>query len=660
MKWHFSQKRPSDKTRDPIAGEFFASEAIKNAGEALVREGIQNSLDARRDRTNGMASVRIYVSGDAKALSAANVARWVEGAWPHLEAPNNGLQGGAVTQVTPCSYLVFEDFGTTGLIGDPKCFEPEEGSKNAFFYFFRAEGKTEKSGDDRGRWGIGKQVFPRSSKAQMYFGYTETDLGSLLMGGCVLKHHQAGDDWYKPDGYFGEQEAVKEDILTVPVISPEVIAQFRRDFNLKRGPGERGLSIVVPWVDENREDSKGPSAFDRNTLALAVLDGYFVPVLEGRLEVEVEDHTGSYRLTKDTYGSALESIESVTKEPKTLKIIARLKAYLQVAEQVAKGDIQVFELPPCPEEKASWREEMLGSELTKGLREALDSGSTIGVSATLSVRPKKKDPKQDSFRCYLRKTTQFLEKPCHIREDLIISNVDCSKVSNFACLVRIENGPLATLLGDSEGPAHTEWQGSSRNFKDKYIYGGVTIKFVSDFAAELLRRIYTASKQLDRALLDDLFYDAKPDPAKSGHEPKAKPSGGASGGDSGKVKPQPSKPQYRTSELADGFVVASVGGADLRGQKLKVSAAYETSKGNAFKAYAEADFTFSDDSIEVACEGCTLLGSERNTLEFQVLEEAFALRATGFDRNRDLIVRVDRQGGSEREEAEAAEPVEAS
>ena len=47
--WHFNTKRPSDKERNPIQGEFFAADAISKPGEPLVREGIQNSLDARRN-----------------------------------------------------------------------------------------------------------------------------------------------------------------------------------------------------------------------------------------------------------------------------------------------------------------------------------------------------------------------------------------------------------------------------------------------------------------------------------------------------------------------------------------------------------------------------------------------------------------------------------
>ena len=39
--WHFMLQRPGETTREPIQGEFFATEAISNTAAALVREGNQ-------------------------------------------------------------------------------------------------------------------------------------------------------------------------------------------------------------------------------------------------------------------------------------------------------------------------------------------------------------------------------------------------------------------------------------------------------------------------------------------------------------------------------------------------------------------------------------------------------------------------------------------
>jgi hypothetical protein len=43
MSWQYRVKAPNEKVRDPIQGEFFSTEAIKNPADALVRESIQNA-----------------------------------------------------------------------------------------------------------------------------------------------------------------------------------------------------------------------------------------------------------------------------------------------------------------------------------------------------------------------------------------------------------------------------------------------------------------------------------------------------------------------------------------------------------------------------------------------------------------------------------------
>src|SRR5262249_24313708 len=179
-----------------------ATEAITNSAEALVREGIQNSLDARR---NGQTvRVRIRLSGPDVLVSAKHLAPFLKEGWPHLRAPRNGLRELPPLD-SPCPYLTFEYFGTTGLEGDPAQWHKVAGQKNGFFAFFRAEGYSEKGEIDRGRWGVGKTVFPRASRISTFWGLTVrmSDRKGLLMGRAILKSHQLGDHRFVPDGYYG-------------------------------------------------------------------------------------------------------------------------------------------------------------------------------------------------------------------------------------------------------------------------------------------------------------------------------------------------------------------------------------------------------------------------------------------------------------------------
>ena len=658
MRWHFSTKRPSDKTRDPVVAEFFSSDAIKDAGEALVREAVQNSLDARPRGETGVVKVRIFLSGEANALPANQCGQWFDTAWPHYLAAGNGLRPGDVSREKPCRFLVFEDFGTTGLTGDREQYEEQQteagaGADNPFFYFFRAEAKTAKYGDARGRWGIGKQVFPRSSRAQTFFGYSETEDGGFLMGGCILKHHTVDGVCHKPDGFLGESKDVLGDTLTVPVTDGRILADFRRDFHLTRGPGQHGLSVVVPWLDDAEDERQGNRAFDRNSLLLTILAGYFVPILEGRLEAKVEDSVGTANLTQATYREVLRTLKPDA-DAKKAKEIERLETYLELTERAKRRAFDSFDLEPCPTSKATWTETMLSEAMASQMREALAAGRTIRVSASLTVRPKGAEDCIDSFQCFIEKAPSLSGRPCHIREDLIISGVEASRVPGYACLVRVDKGALASLLGDSESPAHTEWHASSRNFKDKYIYGGLTIEFVSQFPAELLKRIHTSSRQLDRNLLMDLFSDKGPDPDPS--VPREPGDRRSDRGDPRPPLPAPTPPAFRIGQLDNGFVVASAGGNVAIGAEMEIRAAYETAKGNPFSSYDLNDFQFSDDPLTVESVGCRILFSEANRLRVAIEQPDFRVTVLGFDVNRDVVVKANLQPRPEMVEAESTPP----
>src|SRR5947199_5933640 len=91
--WRFYTQQATDPIHNPISGEFFSTEAVGNVTEALVREGMQNTLDARRTKADGsreLARVRIFLSDMTGALTAARARRWFGSLWPHVMAPGNG------------------------------------------------------------------------------------------------------------------------------------------------------------------------------------------------------------------------------------------------------------------------------------------------------------------------------------------------------------------------------------------------------------------------------------------------------------------------------------------------------------------------------------------------------------------------------------------
>ena len=163
--WYFKEISPSFKNREAMQGEFFASgSTIKS----LIRESFQNSLDAKLNDCEGPVKIRIYFSDEENALHTEQISPFVSDAWAHFQARDNGLRNRPGND-EQCRYLVIEDFNTTGLNGDISEYTTPE-KTNSFYSFFRAEGQSNKRETDRGRWGIGKFVFPKASRIKTLFG----------------------------------------------------------------------------------------------------------------------------------------------------------------------------------------------------------------------------------------------------------------------------------------------------------------------------------------------------------------------------------------------------------------------------------------------------------------------------------------------------------
>src|SRR6266571_5018076 len=184
--WSFSKMRRDEMNIDPVLKEFFRSAEL---AENLVRESIQNSLDARGEDQDHVR-VRFAFSSPKREILPRESEKYIQGLWPHLQAVS---PDDVPAEDEPMKFITIEDFGTRGLRGDPRQYDDSQKSvlKNDFFYFWRNYGRSSKHETQLGRWGVGKTVFAESSRASSFFGLTvrDDDHKHLLMGQSVLKTH---------------------------------------------------------------------------------------------------------------------------------------------------------------------------------------------------------------------------------------------------------------------------------------------------------------------------------------------------------------------------------------------------------------------------------------------------------------------------------------
>jgi hypothetical protein len=150
MHWHFR-----DISDDPSEKELTQLDQFNNdevaLAEALVRETIQNSTDARRTSSEPVR-VRFAVEVLDKERGLDFLQEVERDLHPHLQACDFVLP----KSNEPAKLLVIEDFGTTGLQGSV-----ETKDDGQFCGFWRRFGRSNKKGSAGGAGAWENSSFPR-------------------------------------------------------------------------------------------------------------------------------------------------------------------------------------------------------------------------------------------------------------------------------------------------------------------------------------------------------------------------------------------------------------------------------------------------------------------------------------------------------------------
>ncbi len=617
-----------EMNQDPVQDDYFNTAALDSYSDALVREAIQNSLDAKSDDSHGPVRVRITFPPDSDLPDPADAAHYLDSLWDHIKATPVIEHVPSTDKKVP--FLLFEDFGTRGLVGDPHAFEdPEHGELADFFYFWRNVGRGKKTGEERGRWGLGKTMFPASSEIHAFFGLTlrDGDRRPLLMGQSTLSIHHIDGKKHCPYGFYADQ--AKEDQFALPITDSNRIGNFCSTFSISR-QSETGLSVVVPYP---RDGINAPDVLT------SVVRHYFYPILAGGLLVEVAFEGEVVTVESNTIDDVVR--EYFTKESSTiLGTLDLAKWYITVSDE-DKERAQ----DPIPNRSPIWKAEMFTTSQINSFAEALDSLQPVCARIPVYVLPQGGQRELSHFDVVLERDPELegsLDE--FIRSGITITGVSSLRENGIRALVIADDQPISTMLGDSENPAHTEWQDRSTHFIGKYRMGKSTLAFVRAAPQGLLRLLNKHSEQIDDTTLRQLF----PDPSSKGGKEVNKPGRvhKPRGKQHQKIKVDvKSRPKiFRLSRNVDGFTASlAEAGQKATPMRIRLRLAYDVRRGNPYSRWNVADFDLGEDLKRITHSGGDLLNADGNRLEILAISSDWKLQLTGFDPQRDLIVDIRRE-----------------
>lgn len=658
-RWRFARMPPSQVNQDPFQGEFFTSSS--DLPKRLVREAIQNSLDARLGDGDPVR-VRFVFSGKEHALDPERAARYLDGLKPHLGAlpdrahgdgrsPTDSQEAAAIGKALalldqPMTYLAIEDFGTTGLSGDIGD-NPERAEGNDFWGFFRSVGISTKSEDAGGSWGLGKWVFPDASIINAYFGLTQRPFEDrvLLMGMALLKTHSIGNDKYPPYGYFAAASDDDDDAwLPMPVDSDDDndFVDTLLELDLDR-LDEPGLSILIPF----------PKAeLSHDSIARAVLTQYFLPIVRNHLIVEICRPTGSGAMTRTVIASdtirefALRSrVPSAGSEERDDESPRSLSRAISLAEWAIGRSRRDHLRLPAPISKDS-----LPSDLSvEDLRERYERGERLAFLCEFPPGVQRRGTKSRSraaFSVYLERADDLDEGHDYfVRGHLRIPDMDHLRSQKSRALIYVDShSELAHLLRDSEGPAHARWDPHAQRLKERWTGGFQRVQGIRRAAVLLLKILSERGADPQVDALADLF--------PGDGDPRSRRGLGSGAGpvppDPRPIPPVPPSPLL-VVRVPNGFsILPSRRPLVPSGTAFSVHFAYDVARGNAFRAYESGstagfpDFSLDDGTLTVEHRGCDISRRAPNELLLTIRETDFECAVTGFD-GRDVIVKLGRR-----------------
>ena len=634
-RWRFARMSEWQPNSNPVLGEFFS--AASDLPERLVRESIQNSMDARHG--NEPVRVRFTFSGEG-TLDERSAAPYLAGLQPHvLAVAESDASGDArspddprAALKRPLSWLAVEDFGTSGLLGKIKSNAIKE-KGNHFWGFFRQTGISPKGEDSAGSWGLGKWVFPDASAINSYIAVTERrrEQRVLLMGATVLKTHLVDGVKYPPEGYYTPTDA-QDDSPPLPVDSDadpesgEFVLGALTAFGLDRTAAP-GLSVVVLYPKRELTPAG---------IARAVLTQYFLPIVQGHLTVEIVHSDGKQTISAGTISQEVAGIGGSARDDESPE---SLRGAIDLARwAIAQDESQHVELPVRGIDRRLPDHVDLGE-----LRERYERGDRLAFRLTLDTERKDGTVTPDAFRVYLEQAPDL--RPGHdyfVRGYLRIPNMDYIKAHTARALVLVNGkSELGHLLRDSEGPAHERWQPRKEQVRQRWTAGERRIQSVQHAAVSLLQRfVERPPEQLTHAL-------ARWFPATT---PSPQGSGGTGGGGRSIIEPPP-PPLSRPLEIVSasgGFAVRAPKDAkNLVGTDWTVCFAYDSTR-SPFAQFARGvdagapDFSLLDGGLRIEATDCEYTVHSENEITLRVNADNFRITVSGFDSNRDVIVDVQR------------------
>lgn len=479
---------------------------------AVIREAAQNSLDARDPTLDPSTPVRMRFSihkGD-HALPSDTARLYLDGLNEHLVAsglePIPDLQDGM-------PYLVVEDFGTLGLVGEAGPDAERDDEENRFYWFHRNVNRTQSNTDRGGSYGYGKASFSLASAVRSFITVSHGADGTMrVFGNSIAKTHEIDGRAFGSYGDFGihHQIAGRGD-GALPCEDLDFFGSICSDFSLEREQSP-GLSVIVPLPERS---------YSVTEIAQSAIRNYLMPICQGKIVFEISDGSSTpieiNRSSVKHISSRLEwsgEIAGAMSQTSRNSMDAMIDLALWWDEQ---GPDAAHPLQTLTERDPHWYPSLIPDEMLDTLRGKLAVGEPIALRAKLPIRKRgQRDTAHGSFTVLLMKREdQGPSDALWFRKYISVPNrKELFPGNGYAAITIADEGCiLEDMLRLSEEVAHTNHEYQLVNESFKYARG--SIRFYRTAGKHLLEYLTREAPQIEEGWLSDWFPTEESQPDKT-------------------------------------------------------------------------------------------------------------------------------------------------
>jgi len=350
---------------------------------------------------------------------------------------------------------------------------------------------------------------------------TRKEGGRYLTGQSILKNHKVHDEWFSEMMYFADEEmGEKSEHHWAPISDSSSIDKFCNTFAVSRNEDEPGTSMVI--VLPKKE-------LDSIDLKQCLLSNYCVPIMSGRLQIEISSEEGDVEVITD------ENVREVISEldwtiPKSLDSAwttsERMDELVNLYDAMSNFDrSETIKLGKPIENKRTNTTEQFDRVLPERdttdlqkIKQDFVSNQIVVFTGKIPVHHKDgSGVKEGTYHLALRKCEDSEAAEAHFYRNHIsvpLNNERKPSAEGVSSLLVVgEPGcPLAELLRSSEGPAHLKWDTTEDGMKRRYEYGPSTILFLREIVGKIVTRITSVDTKKEDIWTDIFSLGEKPEP----------------------------------------------------------------------------------------------------------------------------------------------------